>query len=629
MRGLVSESRNVLLLSTAYNWTNAASYIDHIACYAKFSKHRFYYHNFLYELEEDFDFSPFDAIVLAHNFWPELLGEARRRRIAEARAVKLMFLQDEHQYVRPHNRGMAEMAINLMFTCVAEKDFETFYPRSIIPSLREVHGVLTGYVPEYLVGRRPAPGGRRYDVGYRSRVSPYYLGLIGREKLVIADRFKEICERDGLSSNISVHEDDRIYGEAWLEFLGACRTQLGTPSGASVVDFDGSIIEAEAQYRAAHPHATFEEVWSRYMQDQEGKVVIDTVSPRYFEYAAAGSTMVLHEGYYGGVLEPGRHYISVRKDYSNIHDVVGMIRDERYCQSLADNAYRELIESGRYSYQAFVRRFDSILDRHLPRNSGIAVASLDTREFYARQATRHDQALAFDRRGAYLLNTRTGRTLRYQEFLRRTALRLPVLGPMLRRVGGDPIRKLRLGVAAVRLALSRRTTRRLLYKSLRDESGRLERLLKDLLLLGIVKSAHSGKLPWGPAYRAQLVIEEPEACIVVRGVPHTEAQNRDGDGLPKGSAWTDLDQLLASGRATSLRLDLASVYPMQKFGNGTRFHWTVRRRLEIFRSDPDEYYALHALTQLAREFPVEVAATLRWAIVPAVGPERKLIDRLF
>jgi hypothetical protein len=106
-----SQSRNVLLLSSASNGGNASSYVDHIACFAKHSRHRFFYHNFVYDLEENFDYSSFDAIVIAHNFWPELMGESRRASLRQAHALKILFLQDEYQYVRPINGYMAEMGM--------------------------------------------------------------------------------------------------------------------------------------------------------------------------------------------------------------------------------------------------------------------------------------------------------------------------------------------------------------------------------------------------------------------------------------------------------------------------------------------------------------------------------------
>ena len=287
---------NILVFNSAGN-DGAPSYLDYLGAFAAHSRHKIYYHNFVYEFAPDFDFSIFDVIVITHNFWPEILSGAQREALARAKALKVLFLQDEYQYVRIVNGYMAQMGIDLMFSCVAEKDFDAFYPKALIPSLREVHHVLTGYVPERLIAAQPADDEKIYDVGYRSRASPYYMGELGHEKLVIAKRFQVLCAETGLKCNISLREEDRLKGPMWMRFLRSCRVQLGTPSGSSIVDMDGSVIEAETAYRVAHPHASFEEVHQKILAPHEGKLVIDTVSPRHFEAAAAGSAMAMHEGY--------------------------------------------------------------------------------------------------------------------------------------------------------------------------------------------------------------------------------------------------------------------------------------------------------------------------------------------
>src|SRR5262245_9321051 len=108
----MSSPRNVLLLSSVGNGGNAASMIDHIAAFAKHSKHNFYYHTFVYDMDEKFDFSPFDVIMISHNFWPQILRPVQREKIARARGLKALFLQDEYQYVREIDAQMAELNIN-------------------------------------------------------------------------------------------------------------------------------------------------------------------------------------------------------------------------------------------------------------------------------------------------------------------------------------------------------------------------------------------------------------------------------------------------------------------------------------------------------------------------------------
>ena len=112
---------------------------------------------------------------------------------------------------------------------------------------------------------------------------PIWLGRLGREKTEIAREFVEHVAGKGLRCDVSSREDDRIYGEGWNRFLASCRTTLGTESGASIVDFDGSIETLAKDYLARRPDATPEEIERDLTGPYEGKVVINTASPRLFE----------------------------------------------------------------------------------------------------------------------------------------------------------------------------------------------------------------------------------------------------------------------------------------------------------------------------------------------------------
>jgi hypothetical protein len=75
--------------------------------------------------------------------------------------------------------------------------------------------------------------------------------------------------------------------------------------------------------------------------------------------------MVLYEGRYSGILEPWRHYVPLRKDYANIDQVVAAIKDTAQLQEMADRAYEEIACAYRYSYRAFIERFDEVIQSEI------------------------------------------------------------------------------------------------------------------------------------------------------------------------------------------------------------------------------------------------------------------------
>mgnify|MGYP001372677976 FL=1 len=67
--------------------------------------------------------------------------------------------------------------------------------------------------------------------------------------------------------------------------------------------------------------------------------------------------MILFEGKYQSIVEPGKHYIELKKDFSNIDEVIEKAQDPFVYQRITDRAYNDLILSGKYSYRLFVEDF--------------------------------------------------------------------------------------------------------------------------------------------------------------------------------------------------------------------------------------------------------------------------------
>jgi hypothetical protein len=55
------------------------------------------------------------------------------------------------------------------------------------------------------------------------------------------------------------------------------------------------------------------------------------------------------------------HYIPLKKDFSNFDEVIRLFKDVTVRKQLTDNAYRDLIAAGKYSYKTFIDSFDRLL----------------------------------------------------------------------------------------------------------------------------------------------------------------------------------------------------------------------------------------------------------------------------
>lgn len=360
----MNERRSILLLCDDSRG-HAGNVLQHIAALTRLSSHDMYPFNPVAHPAAcaRLDLDEFDAVVIhytlaltAERYLPAVL----REKIARFGGLKLQFIQDEYREVDAVTALMRELGIHVLFTCVPSPEREEIY-RPRLPGVTLVT-TLPGFVPEELVGREVSPLARRpVDVGYRGRDVPYWLGSLGREKVEIGRRFLEAAEGSGLRCDISSREDDRIYGERWNQFLASCRSTLGTESGASVIDFDGSIRQRVSSHLARHADASFEDVEREILEPYEGRAAIHVASPRLFEAAALRTALILFRGEYSGVVEAGTHYLPLEKDFSNVAEVIEAVRDENLLEVMTTRAYDDLVASRRYSLAALVQELDAIV----------------------------------------------------------------------------------------------------------------------------------------------------------------------------------------------------------------------------------------------------------------------------
>ena len=599
----MSDQRLKILVLSTFDGTNASVIRDFLFSFKAFSRHEYCYIFDCRILDDQTDFSPFDVILI---FWSVyLLGpdltEPVRERIRKTSALKVLFLQDEYRDVRPMNGVMSELGIQVMFTCVAERDHEVFYPKSLIPSLEAVYTVLPGYVPPYLE-RVKAKGraARSLDIGYRSRAMPYYLGDLGQEKRIVADRFGAISVEHGLRSDISVQERDRLYGQRWLDFLAASRCVLGSASGASVVDFSGEIRQSCERYLGLHPEATYEEVKRRFFADVDWKFVIDTMSPRIFEAAAFHCTLIQHEGEYAGILQPERHYIQVRRDYSNIQDVVARVKDAAYCREIASHAHLDLIASKTYSYRMFVARFDRVLGVHA--RSAARRRPLLPFRFYARNFIQHDQAIIpYRNRFAVLPSRKLAGDL-----LRRGLSRLPRerFGPVVSRLIENPGDFFVKAYVATKIGLRVPALRVLMRKYLMDEPLRRQiayhELMNDLLKLDIVRRARTHTLRARLPFRVSVGFDAGSGVVTLTSSRLSEEDPETGRN---GSVPPGLPEALRGGRVQLMIWDHSALSLQIVYAPFGREWVTVGLGV-------GGIHRFGALIELARRHPEEAAPIL-------------------
>jgi hypothetical protein len=363
-RAATTTGRPKVLVLYHHDWLQVKTVAHHLESFHRFSRYDVSYVSSLSKCR--FDLDCFSAVVIhytARVCHPGHLASSWPNALRRYQGVKGLFLQDEYENVHLTRRAIADMGIDVVFTCVPESSIDVVYPRATFPKTKFVN-VLTGYVPPDVdaIPKGPPMQDRKVLVGYRGRDIGFWYGELGQEKVEIGRRMKREMQARGLPSDIGWEEADRIYGDDWFRFLGSCRATLGTESGANVFDWDGSLRDAVQQDLLRNPRATFEEIRGRHFPGRDGEVIMNQISPKLFEAIACRTALVLFEGTYSGVVQPNVHFIPLKKDFSNVDEVLAKVKDAEFLKKMTQRAYDDVVASGRYSYRAFVEVVDRAME---------------------------------------------------------------------------------------------------------------------------------------------------------------------------------------------------------------------------------------------------------------------------
>jgi hypothetical protein len=361
----------VLVVYRQKNWKPQRKAIqDHLLSFGRYLKDcEVVYCNLLTGLPAYLKWVQFDAILLHTTLMdrdprqPPWWGHIARQvaPLKTMSGVKIAFPQDEWENSETLWQLFRITGTHTLFTCMQPEHVSIIYPEKE-SGITRAHSTLPGFVDDAFIARTAVLskeiGERSIDIGYRARNMGFLCGRLGQIKTALAEQFAPLDGVRGLKIDVSTKGCDVFYGDDWIRFLLRCRAVLGCPGGSSLMDLDGSIRRSVEAYLKKHPEATFEEVEVHCFQGKEGQVCISAISPRHFECAITRTCQVLVEGSYSGdaILQPGVHYIPLKRDYSNIDAVLEQVADASHCERIVERAYQDLVVSGRYTYTAFAEQ---------------------------------------------------------------------------------------------------------------------------------------------------------------------------------------------------------------------------------------------------------------------------------
>jgi spore maturation protein CgeB len=193
------------------------------------------------------------------------------------------------------------------------------------------------------------PDQRRIDIGFVGDRYSLAIGDIERTKLI--EYFAKNDLRQTVNTNIRLGRKIRLPRAKYIKFLNSIRGTIGAESGTYYLEKTDKTQKKVEAFLSRYPKATFEEVYDRFFKDYSNPVNGKAISSRHFEPIGTKTCQILLEGRYNDILEPDVHYISLKRDYSNVDGVMERFRDKDLVRKITDEAYEYTMDSHTYEHR--------------------------------------------------------------------------------------------------------------------------------------------------------------------------------------------------------------------------------------------------------------------------------------
>jgi hypothetical protein len=187
---------------------------------------------------------------------------------------------------------------------------------------------------------------RPIDIGFIGDPYPPFIG--DTERTDVVRYFEKQGAVWGLQCDIRTQ---RLPRRDWSRFLNSCKGIIGAESGTYYLERTDETINAVQAYLRRHPNSSFAELHRKFFSNHPRPMSGKAISSRHFEPIGTQTCQILVEGRYNDILVADKHYIALKKDYSNIAEAVERFKDEVYRLKMANEAYEYVIDAHTYHHR--------------------------------------------------------------------------------------------------------------------------------------------------------------------------------------------------------------------------------------------------------------------------------------
>lgn len=237
---------------------------------------------------------------------------------------------------------------------------------------------------------------RKIDIGTRSYPYWPHYGDIDRYELL--NFFLKNAFKPPLKIDISV--SSRFNRKGWAKFLNNCKATISNEAGTHYLEKDDKTIKKIEQYikdkaKAENIRVIYEpenlpififwrmlpktiknlirkqlktfkimnraenclssdfgEIYDKFFKNYEKPSFYSKcIASRHFDAIGTKTCQIMFEGRFNDILRKDEHYIALKRDFSNIEDVMNRFRDLTYRKHMVDRTYNYIMDSHTYKHR--------------------------------------------------------------------------------------------------------------------------------------------------------------------------------------------------------------------------------------------------------------------------------------
>ena len=286
-------------------------------------------------------FKRYDHIILLHSAFSNacLIPYYVQKILRHKKANKIFFIGNEYKHMPEKINFTKFCRIKVFVTHTYCDDAINIYKKNL-PDCKILSIPAGGLDTEIFYPGKEFEK-RKIDLGSRAYDEPYYFGHQERSNLMY--RVKDIANELGLSQDLSMEQKDRFVGNDWANFLRNIKSMPATNSGNDYFEIDDSTRNKVNKFCIENPDTKFEEIFELFFKNKR-KVPNRQITGKHIEAAGTKTLLILLEGNYGGYFLPNVHFLEIKKDFSNLRDVIKKLDDKELCKKIINNAYNVAVK---------------------------------------------------------------------------------------------------------------------------------------------------------------------------------------------------------------------------------------------------------------------------------------------